>query len=335
MSIEYHVLGAAGRDNALLVYVHTGQANHRLLFDCGDGCLTPLPFAEIQRIDHLFFSHLHMDHIGGFDAFFRTTYNRTARPNVLWGPPESARILHHRLQGFLWNLTGDKQACWRVGEVGAGEIRWTRFELHEAFRTAYPDGVDPSTGTLLASPEFTVEAITLDHHVPSLGYLVREGPRLNVDPVRLGALGLPRGAWMKALKSALPDDAPVEVDGAVFALGELRAALLATVPGDAVAYLTDFHLNAVTLERLAGWLRGCKAIVCESAYRAEDAALAEENAHLTTVQAAEIAHRAGAGKLVLIHLSDRYPPSAWPALLAEARAVFPRTEFPRAWGIDG
>src|SRR6478735_1394670 len=53
MPLSIQILGAAGRDNALLVTVDSGQAVTRLLFDCGDGCLWQLPFGAIQEIDHL------------------------------------------------------------------------------------------------------------------------------------------------------------------------------------------------------------------------------------------------------------------------------------------
>jgi ribonuclease Z len=81
MSLSFQVLGDAGRDNALLVSVDSGQAVSRLLFDCGDGCLWHLPFGDVQTIDHLCFSHQHMDHVGGFDTFFRCTFNRTTKEN--------------------------------------------------------------------------------------------------------------------------------------------------------------------------------------------------------------------------------------------------------------
>ncbi|HOS44190.1 MAG TPA: ribonuclease Z, partial [Armatimonadota bacterium] len=67
--------------------------------------------------------------------------------------------------------------------------------------------------------------------------------------------------------------------------------------------------------------------------RAADADLARQNGHVTTIGAAELARRAGVSRLLLIHLSDRYPPETWPELLDEARAIFPRTEFPRGWGL--
>ena len=82
VAITFQVLGQPGRDNALFVKVDTGQHLTRLLFDCGDGCPHALPFADVLATDHLFFSHLHMDHVGGFDAFFRANHNRDTRPNV-------------------------------------------------------------------------------------------------------------------------------------------------------------------------------------------------------------------------------------------------------------
>ena len=110
MSITFRVLGQVGRDNSLLVQVDSGHAIESLLFDCGEECLSELSIAEIQSIDHLFFSHLHMDHVGGFDSFFRCNFDRATKPNQIWGPPETARVLQHRFQGFLWNLHEQMEA---------------------------------------------------------------------------------------------------------------------------------------------------------------------------------------------------------------------------------
>src|SRR5215475_13860300 len=140
MSLTFRVLGTAGNDNALLVHVDSGQAVERLLFDCGEGCLSELALADIQAIDHLFFSHLHMDHVGGFDTFFRCTFGRDTKPNQVWGPPETARILQHRFQGFLWNLHEQMSGTWRVTDVSPEETRTVRFELQEAFTVAHDEG---------------------------------------------------------------------------------------------------------------------------------------------------------------------------------------------------
>ena len=83
MSISFEILGSPGSDNALLVRVDSGQSLSRLLFDCGDGCLQSVPYAELLAIDHLFLSHLHMDHIAGFDYLFRALFNRQSKPYFL------------------------------------------------------------------------------------------------------------------------------------------------------------------------------------------------------------------------------------------------------------
>jgi ribonuclease Z len=54
---------------------------------------------------------------------------------------------------------------------------------------------------------------------------------------------------------------------------------------------------------------------------------------MTARQAATLAARAGVGRLVLFHLSERYRPPEWLELLEEARAVFPRTVFAEHWGL--
>jgi len=77
-----------------------------------------------------------------------------------------------------------------------------------------------------------------------------------------------------------------------------------------------------------------KTLVCESAYREAELELARQNHHLTTRQAARLAREAGVGKLVLMHISDRYPREEWGEMLGEAREVFPNTVYPAGWGIE-
>ncbi|MFC6750295.1 MBL fold metallo-hydrolase [Deinococcus aquaticus] len=96
--LRTRVLGRPAEDNALWVVADSGQGQTRLLLDCGAHVLDGVPFAEVQATDHLLFSHLHMDHVGGFDDFFRATFDRPA-PTHAWGPPGTARILGHRFQG--------------------------------------------------------------------------------------------------------------------------------------------------------------------------------------------------------------------------------------------
>jgi ribonuclease Z len=335
MSLSFRVLGDAGRDNALLVTVDSRQAIGRLLFDCGQGCLDAVPLADVRAIDHLCFSHLHMDHVAGFDSFFRCNYGRTDRPNHVWGPPRTAEILQHRFQGFLWNLAEGQQATWHVHDLHPGRVESLRFELVEAFACRHPAGERPWNGPALEGPGYIVESLLMDHGTPSAAYVVREMPRVNVDPGRLAGLGLRPGPWLQRVRGPRADEGEeVVVGGVARRVRELQEALLVVTPGDSVAYLTDFLLDEAAADRLAEALRGVGAAVCESQYRHADAELARRNRHMTATQAASLASRAGVGRLVLFHLSDRYRPDEWRELLAEARAVFPDTAFPEHWAEE-
>ena len=66
-----------------------------------------------------------------------------------------------------------------------------------------------------------------------------------------------------------------------------------------------------------------------------DRDLAVKNHHTTTQQVARLARDAGVGQLHLFHLSDRYDRAGWLSQLAEARAIFPASGFPEAWGLPG
>src|SRR5262249_20820004 len=154
---------------------------------------------------------------------------------------------------------------------------------------------------------------------------------------KMAALGLRPGSWLKQVREEPRAGEPqtIVIGQATHRLADLREALLVCTPGESVAYLTDFLLDEAAMDRLAGVLRGCTTVVCESQYRHGDVELATRNHHMTATQAATLARRAGVGQLVLFHLSDRYRPEQRREMLAEAQAVFPATSFPSHWVIGG
>jgi len=331
MTIRFEVLGERSRDNALFVTVDSGQKRSSLLFDCGDGCLSGLGFGAIQSIDALFFSHLHMDHIGGFDSYFRCNFDRTAKPNLIWGPKETSAILQHRFQGFIWNLIEEKAGSWIVREIDADTINSSRFELHEAFSVRHDAGHEPFEQTVLTTPEFSVDAFIMDHGIDSIAYLVREAARLNVDTEKMKRSGLKPGPWVQALKSPGTDEGPIDVNGTSMSVSALRADLLVETHGDSIAYLTDFYLDETEIMRLAPSLQQCQTLVCEAQYRHADLDLARKNHHMTVTNTAKLAREAGVSSLVLFHISERYDLAEQQELLAEAQAIFPNTAFPAHW----
>jgi ribonuclease Z len=332
MSLRLLPLGKPGRDNALWVAVDSGQRISRLLFDCGQ-CLAGLPRADLAHLDHVFFSHLHMDHVCGFDGFFRLTYNRPDKPVTLWGPPGTIAILHHRFRGVVWNLHEGEPGEWIVREIHPDRIESARFYTTEAFAVRHEDPPAARAGAgILADPDFTVQAEALDHGIPSMGYVVRETDRWNVRLEALAADGLAPGPWLQKVKDLRqPDNERVEVSGRVRTLGEWRGRLLQRSSGDSAAYLTDFRLDDQARARLAALLDGCRTLVCESQYRQAEESLAREMGHLTATQAADLARAAQAERLILFHVSERYTAAERAELLAEARAVFPGARWPEHW----
>jgi ribonuclease Z len=275
-----------------------------------------------------------MDHVGGFDSFFRCTFNRGTKPNRIWGPPETGRILQHRFQGFLWNLHDQMSATWHVFDISPREVHSTRFELREAFAVAHNEGSRPYERTVWDGIGFSVEAVTMEHRTPTLAYIVREKSRRNIDTARMASLGLRPGPWLKRLKEPASGSGSMVIDGATHSLDELRKALVVDTPGESIAYLTDFLLDEPAMERLSDSLHGCQTLICEGQYRHSDLGLARENFHMTSVLSATLARRAQAGELVLFHLSDRYERIDWVEMLQEARQVFPNVQYPTQWNLE-
>ncbi|SMB94588.1 MBL fold metallo-hydrolase [Deinococcus hopiensis] len=331
--LNAQVLGRPTEDNALFVTADSGQGRTRLLLDCGMNTVSTLPLAEVQQIDHLLFSHLHIDHVAGFDAFFRANFDRYSGPpgreNHIWGPPGTAQILGHRFQGYWWNHAPELRGTWRAHDVDAHEIRTFRFEAQEAFATMHAEGVRLHDSPLIGTPEVTVEALPLSHQGLCLGYVVREPERVSVDAQALKALGLKGGPWLAALKAGA--GGPLDVHGEEHGADELRARLLQRQPGESLAYLTDFLLNRAEQERIAPLLSGVQTLYMEAQYAPEDADLAARHHHTTVVQGAALARAAGVTDLCLLHLSRRYRREEWAEMLTAARAIFPAVRFPEGW----
>jgi len=72
--------------------------------------------------------------------------------------------------------------------------------------------------------------------------------------------------------------------------------------------------------------RGADALVIESTYLDEEADMAKQFGHLTARRSAELAARAGVGRLLLTHISRRYREKD---VQQQAQEVFPNTEVAR------
>jgi ribonuclease Z len=282
-----------------------------------------------------------MDHVCGFDTFFRHNYNRPDVPVQVWGPPGTIECLEHRFRSFTWNLHEDQPGEWIVREVAENEISAARFYAREAFEEAHLLPVTrPEGDRVFESHHWRLETMLLPHgSIPSAAWRLVEADRSNVDERVLRDGGFEPGPWLQKLTDpGLCDDQLVDTGRESADLGSLRERLLTTTPGSSLAYLTDFRVDPGSDEwnRLVEWLSGTNTIVCESQYLARDEALAKQHGHMTSDLVGRLAEESGAGSLVLHHLSRRYRPEEWREMREEAASRFPSTEFCESWNnLDG
>jgi ribonuclease Z len=338
MSIEWNILGKPGADNAALVTIDSGQSIHHLLFDCGEGCLSGQRNATIQSIEHLCFSHFHMDHVSGFDTFFRHNYNRPEAPVNVWGPEQTIAVMHHRFRSFTWNLHREQAGEWHVREIGESTISGARFQTKEAFANAHPMSDSPiSNRTVFTGPSYRIEAFLLPHHTAtSAAYRIIEADRRNICPGALQKSGLRPGPWLQELTGPeVNAGTMLEVEGRQLDLQRLQSELLVSTPGKSIAYLTDFRIEpgSQQWENVREWLSGTDTLIAECQYQSQDEALAVRNGHMTANRIGQLAAESSVQELVLIHLSRRYTSDEWRAMREEAKREFPAAKFPPEWAL--
>ncbi|MCR8826281.1 GXWXG domain-containing protein [Pseudosulfitobacter koreensis] len=307
------------------VYLDFRFGRRAMLFDMGD--LSPLTPRELLRVSHVFVSHAHMDHVAGTDRLLRLRLNRP-RPLCMTGPAGFVRQVESRLNAFTWNLLDETSTNFRltVQEFdGTRIVRAAEFRAHDAFHRRDLAPADLPEGVVLADEDFSVEAVALDHGIPSLAFAFQESLRVNVWKTALDGMGLPVGPWLEAAKSAIrsgaPDDHDVDVPGyGTRRLGDLRGQAFRVGSGQRVVYVTDAadtEANRTQIMRLA---QNADHLFIETPFLDDDRDLAKATAHLTARAAGEIARAAGARRVIGFHHSARYAdrPGALEAELADA-----------------
>ena len=183
--------------------------------------------------------------------------------------------------------------------------------LHACVSYRFPDlRLHPvsSDGAVDVAPAFTLHARALDHRIPTYGWRLMEPDGRRMRPDLLERRGI-RGAAIGELQRR----GVLGVAGRQVRLEEVSEPR----PGQVFAFVMDTRPCDAAVE-LA---READLLVCESTFLDHEAELAESYSHLTAKQAARIASRARARRLVLTHFSQRYDDEA--SFAEEARAVFP------------
>ena len=334
--IEYDILGEIGRDNCVAARVRTGTTLDHLFLDSGGNCLHSVPWTDIRDCTAVFYSHFHFDHFAGFDEILRCTWCRDGRPVHIFGPPDTCRIIYHRLQGFLWNNAPGKNGSFRISEFDGRQLKTIRLLTTEKFANIHEEPTRQTDGLIMETDAFRVQAICLDHGVPSIGYLISEPDKLSINKDTMLAMNLKNGPWAGRLKNPEhSDDEIIPIDDQSYRLGQLRQDLIHRVSGDSLGYLTDFRVDdAETRMELVEMFRGVNTLICENNFRDQELDKAKASHHLTSSEVGRLANDIGPNHLVLFHVSDRYVAPEFREQLEQVRVHFADARFPEHWAQE-
>ena len=322
-----------GRSGDPALYIETLFEKRAILFDLGD--ITALSPRRIQRLDHIFVSHAHIDHFVGFDRLLRLLVGREKTINI-YGPQGFIDHVGHKLHAYRWNLVDRylSDLTFVVTEIESSlTTRTARFRLKSAFAEELIGGGRAAERVVHSEPTFRVSTAILEHRTPCLGFAIEEAAHVNVWKNRLLELGLAVGPWLRDLKRAVienrSDDYPIQIgsrpvmsDQREVALGALRAVVTVT-PGQKIAYVTDAADTAANRKAIIRLIHNADLLFIEAAFAEADVELARERAHLTTAAAGQIAREAGVRRVEPFHFSPRYAGEE-ERMLNEVMAAFGR-----------
>jgi ribonuclease Z len=324
-----------GRFGDPILFLETLFEKRAILFDLGD--IGALPPRKIQRIEHIFVSHTHIDHFVGFDRLLRILVGRK-KTICLYGPFGFVEHVHHKLQAYQWNLV-DRYGCdliFLVTEINASfETRTARFRLKTGFACEELSHGHAETGVIYSEPSYQVSTAVVEHRIPCLAYAIKEAEHVNIRKNRLAATELPVGPWLHELKQAViekrADDHLIHIGGPSqgdtvreMPLGALREVLTVT-PGQKIVYVTDAADTPANRDVIVQLAYEADVLFIEAKFSEADAELAAERAHLTTTAAGQLARAARVRHVEPFHFSLRYQ-GLQDEMLAEVTAAFTRAK---------
>lgn len=259
------------------------------LVDCGEGAQIQMNRYKIRRnrIRHIFISHLHGDHYFGLPGLLNS-YGLNGRTEELWlyAPAPLQQILELQFKAADTVLP---------------------YTLH--FVPLQAEGI------LLDDKKVTVSCFAVNHRIPCWGFLFKEKDKpLKLDAAKLQEYAIP-SAFYQHLKAG---EDYVAKDGTTI---KNEWVTLPPEPPLSYAYCADTAYN----EAIAEKIKDVSMVYHEATYLADHEAKAISRAHSTTVQAAAIALKANATRLLIGHFSSKY--EALDDFLNEAKNIFENTDL--------
>lgn len=262
---------------------------HQFLVDCGEGTQMQLARYKIRRsrINHVFISHLHGDHYFGLPGFIT-----------------SLGLLGRETDLHLYAPAPLKEIIDRL--LAAAETKLP-FTLH--FHALGEEGV------LVNDENFSVECFSVFHRIPCWGFIFREKKK----PRKINKEAISRFKLTSEHFDQLKDGNDIVLED-----GQIIRNQDVTTEGPVLrsyAYCADTIYHPAVAERV----KNVSIIYHETTYLKELEERAALRFHSTTVQAADIAIKANARRLLIGHFSSKY--ETLDIFLEQAREVFPNTEL--------
>lgn len=274
------------------------ERNEIWLFDCGEATQQQILNTTIRpgKIKKIFITHLHGDHIFGLPGLLTSRSFQGGEDELtVYGPKGIKRFI-------------DASISVSYSKLGY-PLKVVEFE---------------EDGVLFSDKQFSVEAMKLEHGIPSYGFRITEADQIGeLKADELKALGVPFGPIFGRLKRgevvALEDGRVI--DGKDFVSEDIKGRVV-VICGD-----TRFTPKTITLAENAN------VLVHEATYEADKEKTARQHFHSTSKQAATIALEASVQQLYLTHISARYLGHQVSQLEQEARQVFPHTKVVKDFDI--
>ncbi|MBM5693645.1 ribonuclease Z [Listeria seeligeri] len=280
-----------GRNVTSIALSMLNERNAIWLFDCGEATQHQILRSQIKlsKLEKIFITHMHGDHIFGLPGLLCSrSFQGGDSDLTIYGPVGIQAYVETSLK-----LSG------------------TRLTYKIIFKELEP-------GLIFEDEMFTVTADELDHGMLSYGYRIVEKDKQGaLDAARLKADGVEPGPIFQKLKNGkvvtLPDGR--EIDGKNY-IGKPQKGKIISIFGDTRETASEYALA-----------ENADVLIHEATFEGDKGKMAAEYMHSTTIQAAELAKKAGVKKLILTHISSRYDREASKALLIEAKSVFENTEI--------
>lgn len=289
MLFECFVLGTSGMQplvNRFLNSALVRRDGELFLFDCGEGTQVAIKKLNLhyKKINNIFISHMHADHITGLPGFLMLSSQvEREEPLHIWGPKgvdeyieQNRRILDMYINYEIIVHTIEKNCV------------------------------------LIDNNDYTVRAFELDHRKQCFGYSITEKDRKGeFFPEKAIALNIPRGPLWGKLQNGESIECNGKVITSLDVCGEKRK-------GRKFSFVTDTTYK----DDIAHYVYQSDLLLIEGMFSHTLIEDAHEKKHLTVVESATIAQDAEVKKAYFIHFSPRYIDYEIKRLEKEGREIY-------------